>query len=85
MKTAAQAAKELAANVVKPGGLLVYSTCSLEPEENDQPVDLFLATHPQFKIAGRFASKFDEKSGAEAFSMERLRSFSPGRFMPRSP
>jgi 16S rRNA (cytosine967-C5)-methyltransferase len=39
-----------AAAIVKPGGLLVYSTCSLEPEENDEPVDLFLREHPEFVL-----------------------------------
>ena len=36
-----------------------------------------LAAHPKFQVTGRFASKSDERSGAEAFSVERLRSFSP--------
>ena len=42
-----------------------------------QELDRLLASHPKFRIAGRFASKADEKSGAEPFSPERLRSFSP--------
>ncbi len=36
------------ARLVPPGGLLVYSTCTLEPEENEEQVAAFLATHPAF-------------------------------------
>ncbi len=36
------------AGAVREGGLLVYSTCSLEPEENEEQVDAFLARHPHF-------------------------------------
>ena len=39
---------ERSAAVVPPGGLLVYSTCSLEPEENRAQVTRFLAAHPNF-------------------------------------
>jgi 16S rRNA (cytosine967-C5)-methyltransferase len=39
-----------AAEVVKPDGLLIYSTCSLGPEENDAQVDWFLSENLNFVL-----------------------------------
>ena len=39
-----------AATMVKPGGRLVYATCSLEPEENEAVVSAFLRARPEFAI-----------------------------------
>ena len=38
-----------AARLVRPGGRLVYATCSLLSEENEHQVDAFLAAHPAFR------------------------------------
>jgi 16S rRNA (cytosine967-C5)-methyltransferase len=40
-----------AAERVVPGGTLVWSTCSLEPEENGQRVRAFLHAHPEWSLA----------------------------------
>ncbi len=39
-----------ASAALKPGGVLVYSTCSLEPEENSGVVEQFLREHAEFKL-----------------------------------
>jgi 16S rRNA (cytosine967-C5)-methyltransferase len=41
---------EAAAKLVRPGGRLVYATCSLLAAENDEIVAGFLAKHPDFKL-----------------------------------
>ncbi|MCI9330853.1 MAG: 16S rRNA (cytosine(967)-C(5))-methyltransferase RsmB [Oscillibacter sp.] len=39
---------ENAAHYVRPGGTLLYSTCTILPEENEEVTAAFLGTHPEF-------------------------------------
>ena len=39
-----------AASMLRPGGRMVYSTCTFAPEENEGTISRFLEQHPQFHI-----------------------------------
>lgn len=59
-----------AGNYVMPGGRLIYSTCSIMPEENEDIVSSFLAAHPEFHLtypAGIASSLLDERGYFRTF------------------
>ena len=64
---------DVCASRVAPGGVLVYSTCSNEPEENEAQVTAFLARHPGFSLEeSRESIPFDsETDGAFAARLRR--------------
>ena len=41
---------DTAARLLKPGGRLVYSTCTIDPAENQQQIAAFLQRHPEFSV-----------------------------------
>lgn len=48
------------AKMVRPGGILVYSTCTFAPEEDEMAVSAFLAEHPEFSPLEREAPWFEK-------------------------
>ena len=74
LKTKQAAILSAAASLLKPGGRLVYATCSFLPEENQQVVQDFLNTHPQFSLL----------NCAELLAQQKI-SLDTGEFLQLSP
>ena len=71
--TQQEAILSAAAAHVAPGGLLVYSTCSNEPEENAERVSAFLAAHPNFTESARRESIPHQSGHDGAFACALIR------------
>ena len=66
---------ERAAGWLRPGGKLVYSVCSLEPEEGEAVADAFLAGHAGFIEEERrrlLPGDYRDAGGADSFFMARF-------------
>jgi 16S rRNA (cytosine967-C5)-methyltransferase len=62
---------DAAANCVRPGGTLVYSTCTISPEENERQIDRFLERHADFQEERRM-QLFPHRHGTDGFFIARL-------------
>ena len=62
-----------AAELLRPGGILVYATCSVEPEENEQQIEAFLQRHPGFSIEQSNLTLPGEREGFDGAFAVRLK------------
>ena len=72
--------------LVKPGGTLVYSTCSLLPEENAEQIQSFLSAHPEFSIQplpGSFPEGFRNKQTEYGLQLLPYRDLVEGFFIAK--
>ncbi len=74
---------ENSARYVRPGGVLVYSTCTVLPEENENVTDAFLSSHPEFiyeefslpngEAAPGYLTLWPQRNGTDGFYLSRMR------------
>ncbi len=80
---------EASANVVKPGGIVAYATCTLFREENEDIVGKFLSAHSDFALerppldesrfdltpftAGKYTKLFPHRHGTDGFFIAVIR------------
>ncbi len=71
-----------AAEYVREGGTLTYSTCTLNPEENENVVTRFIASHPEFSPVpfdlhglgeGGYATLFPHETGTDGFFVAKMK------------
>jgi 16S rRNA (cytosine967-C5)-methyltransferase len=80
---------DASAHLVKPGGIVAYATCTLFKEENEDIVEQFLASHPDFVLerppldesrldltpftAGKYTKLFPHRDGTDGFFIAVIR------------
>lgn len=61
------------AAALRPGGALVYATCTISPQENEQVVERFLADHPDYALDGQALQLLPHRDHTDGFYLARLR------------
>lgn len=61
---------ENGAQMLRPGGVLVYSTCTFSKEENEELIKEFLEKHPEFRMDEQIPTEAQQKAGIVAGSVK---------------
>jgi 16S rRNA (cytosine967-C5)-methyltransferase len=64
---------EAGAAQVRPGGALVYSVCTISPQEGPQQVERLLADHPELGLDGDPIQLLPHRDGTDGFFISRMR------------
>ncbi len=61
------------AAVLRPGGAIVYATCTISPQENERVVERFLADRPDYALDGPVRQLLPHRDRTDGFFLARLR------------